>query len=83
MQENIYRSIAKELIACMKHLDLAIDITHANLAGSDRAEIVKPVADVIYSLQTDLFPLLVKNDPSLADIIHKSIPLGGWKNQDQ
>ena len=72
-----YRQIAKEIIGSIRHLDMAAERAQQNLSVSERAMVVKPIADTIYVLQNDLLPLLVKRDPTLTNWIHPSIPLGG------
>jgi hypothetical protein len=78
MRETIHRQIANEIIASLRRLDAASELSQTHMSSSERAKIVIPIGNAVYALTQELLPELVRRDPGLTDIIHPSIPLGGW-----
>jgi hypothetical protein len=78
MEVTVHRQIANEIITGLRHLGAAVELSQTHLSSSERAKIVIPIGNAVHALTQELLPELVKRDPSLTDIIHPSIPLGGW-----
>jgi hypothetical protein len=74
MNVQVARRIAEQLIQSMECLNRAGDIAHAELSGSEKANIMRPIGEIMMMMMDNLYSYLAREDPLLKDVLFPTKP---------
>jgi hypothetical protein len=72
MEYAVARQLTEELKLSMNHLNRAAEIGQENLSGSEKAQIMRPLGEVMMKIMDDLFTYLAHENPDLREMLFPS-----------